>query len=74
MARLFIGPKEIALVNDWSKEYIKDIVGQTIIYYPLSTMKTKVHPVYDEAINKIFENPKLRIHIIKQHLLGRINF
>lgn len=63
MARLFIGPKEIALVNDWSKEYIKDIVGQTIIYYPLSTMKTKVHPVYDEAVNKIFENP-IKLSII----------
>lgn len=57
MARLFISPKEIHLINDWSKEYIKDVIGQVIYYYPLSTMKTKVHPVYDTAPNKIFENP-----------------
>ncbi len=57
MARLFIGPREIELINDWTKEYMKDVVGQKIFYYALSTMKTKVHPVYDEAVAKVFENP-----------------
>ncbi|RKZ65952.1 MAG: hypothetical protein DRQ48_11185 [Gammaproteobacteria bacterium] len=57
MARLFITPREIQLINDWTKEFIKDIVGQFIIYYPISILKTRVHPVYDEAVQKIFDNP-----------------
>lgn len=57
MARLFITPREIAFINDIAKEFTKDIVGQVIFYYPVSTLKTRVHPVYDEAVQKIFENP-----------------
>lgn len=44
-------------MNDWTKEFIKDVVGQFIVYYPISILKTRVHPVYDEAIQKIFDNP-----------------
>ncbi|TXH11457.1 MAG: hypothetical protein E6R04_02405 [Spirochaetes bacterium] len=57
MARLFVTQREIDYVNDIAKEFIKDIVGQSIIYWPVSTLKTKVHPVYNEAVKKIFENP-----------------
>ena len=57
MPRLFIGPREISFVNDLVKEYIKDIIGQTVLYYPVSILKTKVHDVYSEAFQKIFENP-----------------
>lgn len=57
MARLFITPREIHLINDWTKEFIKDIVGQYIIYYPISILKTRVHPIYDEAVEKIFDSP-----------------
>jgi len=32
-------------------------VGQYIIYFPVSILHTQVHPVYDEAVEKIFENP-----------------
>jgi len=66
MARLFISPREIHLINDWSKEYISDVVGQKIFYYAVSTMKTQVHPVYDEAITKIFENPIVLPAIVGQ--------
>lgn len=63
MPRLFISPREIALINDWTKEYLKDVVGQKIYYYAVSTMKTLVHDVYNEAINKVFENPiALTVH------------
>jgi len=34
-----------------------DIVGQNINYYPVSTLKTRVHPIYNEAVQKIFDNP-----------------
>jgi len=57
MARLFITSREIQFINDLTKEFVKDVVGQTINYYPVSTLKTKVHPVYQEAVQKIFDNP-----------------
>ena len=57
MARLFIGPREIAFINDVTKEYMKDVVGQKILYFPISVFKSKVHRVYNEAVKKVFENP-----------------
>jgi hypothetical protein len=57
MARLFITSKEIQLIQDLSSEIIKDVIGQYIIVYPVSTLKTNIHPVYEEAIQKIFETP-----------------
>lgn len=57
MARLFITPREIQFINDLTKEFLKDINGQFIYYYPISVMKTQVDPVYDEAIDKIFLTP-----------------
>lgn len=63
MARLFISPREIHLINDWTKEYMKDVIGQKIYYYAVSTMKTAVHDVYNEAVNKVFESPvMLTVH------------
>lgn len=57
MPRLFVTQREIDFFNDIGKEIVKDIVGQQIIYWPVSTLKTKIHPVYNEAVKKIFENP-----------------
>jgi hypothetical protein len=57
LGRLFITPREIDLVNDLTKELIKDVVGQKIYYYSISLTKTKINTLYDEAPEKIFENP-----------------
>jgi hypothetical protein len=57
MARLFIGQKEIQFINDLTKEFLVDLAGQFILYMPLSTLKSAIHPVYDEAPEKIFDNP-----------------
>lgn len=57
MPRLFVTQKEIDYYNDIAKEIVKDIIGQFIVYWPVSTLKTKIHPVYNEAVKKIFENP-----------------
>lgn len=57
MARLFITPRELNFISDISKEIIKDVIGQKIIYYPISEIKTKTHEVYNEALKKIFDNP-----------------
>lgn len=57
MARLFITPKEINFLNDVAKELVKDVIGQKIYYFPISEIKSKVHDVYEEARDKIFDNP-----------------
>ena len=57
MARLFITPRELNYISDITKEIIKDVIGQKIIYYPVSEIKTKTHEVYNEALKKIFDNP-----------------
>lgn len=57
MARLFITPRELNFISDIAKEVIKDIVGQRIFYYPISEIKTKTHTLYNEAVQKVFDNP-----------------
>ncbi len=57
MSRLFVTPREIDLINDLTKELIKDVVGQKIYYYSISATKTKINELYDEAPEKIFETP-----------------
>jgi hypothetical protein len=57
MARLFITPRELNFISDITKEIIKDVVGQKIYYYPISELKTQTHLVYNEALQKVYDNP-----------------
>lgn len=57
MARLFITSRELDLISDLTKEIIKDVIGQTIFYYPIRTDATSVHDVYEESTEKIFDQP-----------------
>lgn len=57
MSRLFIGQREINFFSDITKEVIKDVVGQKIYYYPISETKTKTHGIYNESMQKVFDNP-----------------
>lgn len=57
MARLFISPREINFINDIAKEVIKDVVGQKIYLFQISETKSKVHDIYEESVDKVFENP-----------------
>lgn len=57
MSRLFITPREINFINDIGKEVVKDVVGQVIYYYTISTTKSNVHDIYEESTRKVFENP-----------------
>jgi hypothetical protein len=57
MGRLFITQREINFINDISKEVIKDVIGQKIYYFPISEIKSKVHDIYEESPEKIFDNP-----------------
>ena len=57
MSRLFLSPREIDFINDLTKEVIKDVVGQKIFYYAVQVKATKIHDVYEEAMNKVFAQP-----------------
>lgn len=59
MARLFLTPREINFMNDISKELVKDVIGQKIFLYQISEVKSKVHDIYEESQDKIFDNPIL---------------
>lgn len=78
MARLFITEREMNFISDITKEYIKDIVGQAIYYYPISELKTKTHDLYNEAVEKIFDNPiKIDAHVgqpVQSNKTGKIGY
>jgi len=57
MARLFLGVRELNFISDITKEVVKDVIGQKIVYFPISEIKTKTHGVYNEALKKVFDNP-----------------
>jgi hypothetical protein len=57
MPRLFLTPREINLFSDIAKEVVKDVVGQKIYLYQISEAKTKIHDVYEESADKIFDSP-----------------
>jgi hypothetical protein len=57
MPRLFVGDRELKFISDITKEYIKDVVGQKIYYYPISEAKTLTHELYEEALRKVYDNP-----------------
>ncbi len=60
---LFTGQKEKNLVKQINDEVIERVIGQTIIYYPISVDDTDFNPIYGEAIQKTFQNP-VRVHAL----------
>ena len=60
---LFLGKKERDLVKQVNDELIERVVGQEIIYYPVSVQHTNFHPLYGEAIKKNFLSP-IRVHAL----------
>ncbi len=58
---LFTGKKEKDLVKQVNDEIIERVVGQTILYYPVSLEHTNFHDLYGEAIEKSFLAP-IRIY------------
>lgn len=57
MSRLFITQRELNFFSDITKEIIKDVIGQKIVYYPISELKTQSHELYNESVKKAFDNP-----------------
>ena len=50
---LFTGKKEKDLVKQVNDEIIERVVGQTILYYPVSLEHTNFHEIYGEAIQNM---------------------
>jgi hypothetical protein len=60
---LFFNDKEKDLVKQINDEVIERVVGQTIVYYPLSLEHTNYHSLYGEAIEKTFL-PPVRVYAL----------
>ena len=60
---LFTGKKEKDLVKQVNDEVAERVIGQTVIYYPISIEHTDYHPIYGEAVHKTFLNP-IRVHAL----------
>ena len=54
---LFLGEKERNLVKQVNDEIIERVMGQTLVYYPISREHTNYHPIYGEAVKKTFLAP-----------------
>ena len=60
---LFVCKKEKDLVKQINDEVIERVVGQTILYYPISLEHTEFHDLYGEAIRKTFL-PPVHVHAL----------
>lgn len=60
---LFTGEKERDLVKQVNDELIERVIGQQIVYYPISIEHTNYHPLYGEAIKKSFL-PPIRVYAL----------
>jgi len=60
---LFLGKKERDLVKQVNDELIERVIGQDILYYPISTVHTNFHPLYGEAIEKSYL-PPVRVYVL----------
>lgn len=54
---LFLGDNERKLVKQINDELIERVIGQAIVYYPISREHTNFHPIYGESIQKTFLSP-----------------
>ncbi len=60
---LFTGKKERDLIKQVNDELVERVIGQSILYYPISMEHTNFHPLYSEAIEKTFY-PPIRVHVL----------
>lgn len=62
---MFLGKKERDLTKQINDELIERVIGQTLIYYPISIEHTNFHPLYGEAINKSYSRPIIVKALVK---------
>ena len=61
--QLFLGQKEKDLVKQVNDELVERVIGQLVIYYPISIEHTNYHPLYGESLKKSFL-PPVRIYCL----------
>ncbi len=59
MARKFITERELAFIARINRELIQKVVGQEVSYYEIDLEKSRVHRLYEEAIEKTWKPPVL---------------
>lgn len=57
MARLYLGNREFDFFSDITKEFMKDMVGHAIYYFPINSEKSDKNKLYGESLEKVFDNP-----------------
>lgn len=57
MARLFLTQREFDLISSITKEFLKDMMGQAVYYYPVNINKSDKNSLYGESQEKIFDRP-----------------
>jgi hypothetical protein len=62
---MFLGKKERDLTKQINDELIERVIGQTIIYYPISLEHTNYHALYGEAIQKTYTRPVIVKALVK---------
>ena len=60
---MFLGEKERDLVKQVNDELIERVIGQQVVYYPISIEHTDYHDIYGEAIKKTFL-PPVRVYAL----------
>ena len=60
---LFTGKKERDLIKQVNDELIERVIGQQVVYYPISLEHTNFHSLYGEAIEKTFL-PPIRVYAL----------
>jgi hypothetical protein len=60
---LFLGEKERDLVKQVNDELLERVIGQQILYLPVSRERTNYHELYGEAIEKSFL-PPVRVYAL----------
>lgn len=60
---LFLGEKERDLVKQVNDEVLERVIGQQILYIPVSTERSNFHHLYGESIEKSFL-PPIRIYAL----------
>ena len=60
---LFVGEKERNLVKQVNDELIERVIGQQVLYYPISLEHSNFHSLYGEAIEKTFL-PPVRVYAL----------
>ena len=60
---MFLGEKERDLVKQVNDELIETVIGQQILYFPISIEHTNFHSLYGEAIEKTYL-PPIRVYAL----------